>query len=231
MTANSGEMTTQLVPYSRGSRARVFSKAEVTNEDRFSPDAAQAMFLAFAQNAGASDDDAREYLQGLVAIACAKGTSYQRNLSRVHINFSVSTSSTRVTLADLVSVLPRDTDNDLRVWARSMPGFADLTYDLIAANSWLRTEQARLYNAALDVAPVCFDYADAITYDLTPNEKSVVAMNTARKVTGSRAMFAENDSSAELPKFETARAIDTSLKSGQGRRPQGNRDPTDRYGN
>jgi len=204
--------STALVRRGRGAHAKVVSESVVVNEDRMSPAAANDVFVKLADACGASSDDLRDELLDALAIALCKGTSYVRKYHGV--TFSVA--GREHSLSILVELLPNRVENIVRVWARSLSGFADRTTDLIGANDWLRSQVALANQVSHDMAHVCFDYADAITYSLTPTERQAISANVYRKVGGSRQDFFENDAAGEsvtLPSATKMQALPASQQS------------------
>lgn len=185
--------STAIVRRGRGAHAKVLPESIVVNEDRMPPAAANDVFIKLADRFGASSDEARDELLDALAIALSKGTSYVRKYHSV----TISVGGREQSLSALVELLPNRVENIVRVWARSLPGFADRTTDLIGSNDWLRSSVSMANQVSHDMAHVCFDYADAITYALTPTERQTIAANVSRKVGGSRQDFFENDAAGE----------------------------------
>jgi len=169
----------------------------ITTEDRYPValcnEIIQAFFAKYLKN---RDPNSIAMAENALAEACSKGTSAKRFNTRTVI--SVSSIGLECTLGDFCALLPVDRDNNLRVWCESRARFADRTYHLIRKKSELRVEVSKANQCSLELAPVGFDYAGALSSDVYKSlgsvERQFIALNTTRKAGPSRSHVYEGES-------------------------------------
>jgi len=120
-----------------------------------------------------------------LAVSCCSGTSAETNLTERLLDVN----DRRTAVSGLVNLMMSDPylatrPNKLRVFCRSLPGFALITRQVILANPWLARQVASEYEVDVSVAGVCFDYADALTkidVQLTPTEMQTIKHGLKQK--------------------------------------------------
>lgn len=166
----------------------IVAPTDVMRDGMMSPEIAQQYWRRFCQQSGV------DMTAGLVkfAVSCASGTSAETDYSERLINADDPKSA----VDRLVNMLSDERSlskrvNKLRVFCRSMPGFALLTRRVILANTWLARERAAEYEVDVKCAGVCFDYADVLTreeIELSPMELQIIKYGLRQKAGQGRAM-------------------------------------------
>jgi len=168
----------------------------ITNEDRYSAAQCAEVFERWlSKYVPDRNERGRVFAENALAEVCCKGTSAKRFNTRARI--SVPSIKLECTLGEFVAFLPVDRDNNLRVWCESRVGFADRTYHLIAAKDALRVDVSKSSTCSLELAPVGFDYAGALSANVYKQlgavERQFIAQNTTRKAGPARSHVFEGE--------------------------------------
>lgn len=166
----------------------IVEPSAVLRDGMMSPALAEQYWRRFCQQVGLDVNAAKVKM----AVSCAAGTSAETDYSeRV-----VEADNPKTSVDRLVNMLSEERTlakrvNKLRVFCRSLPGFALLTRRAIIANNWLARERASEYEVDVHCAGVCFDYADVLVrenIELSPKELQIIKYGLRQKAGQGRAM-------------------------------------------
>jgi hypothetical protein len=207
--SDSGTGSSTAAAATAGESELLISRNSVLRDGYMPVAEATRVYSSFLTNIGMPDD---KRTKARLAIACCYGTSANLNMRERLLDATQPHTSldNLVLLLNDVACLNGRT-NKLRVFCRSLPGFAKLTFDTIRVNTWLSVERARACNVEVEFGRLCFDYADALAgteVTLTPIETGVMIQVTREQVGQARGHFAtggaNNDSSAATEPIKSA---------------------------
>lgn len=145
-----------------GSSQLIAKPESVLTDGYMLPADADRVLREWASSIGKNNTDVDFMVR--LATACCAGTSADTNFSERFLYANDRKTSLQglvKKLDDSISYLALRA-NKLRVFCRSLPGFAQFTMNVIASTKWLARQRALAYGADVEHADVCFDYADAL---------------------------------------------------------------------
>jgi len=153
------------------------SSEDVLRDGFIPAEVAAGLWRSWVGTHGNNGGDRRVALVKM-AVSCSAGTSAETNFEERFLDDG----NAKTCIARFVDSMSEDKfmrlrRNKLRVWARSMPGFALLTRRVIMRNNWLARQRAAEYEADVSVSGVCFDYSDVLEVEdiqLTPTESMII---------------------------------------------------------
>lgn len=166
----------------------IMDPSEVMRDGMMSGEKAEQYWRKFCQQAGLDLNEGKVRM----AISCAAGTSAETDYSERLLDAD----EPKTSVERLVNMLSEERTlakrvNKLRVFCRSLPGFALLTRRVIIANPWLARDRASEYEVDVKCAGVCFDYSDVLVredIELAPMELQIIKYGLRQKAGNGRAM-------------------------------------------
>jgi len=194
-------------------------RGKVIRDGYISGPAAEALLKRYFAKIDASSPEERDSIRVALAVSLSAGTSAETDLSQRYLDCE-DPDTCLVYLADILteesSPLAGKT-NFLRVFARSLEGFANLTREVITTNKWLARERAQAYEVDPSLAGVCFDYAEALTVSLTTNERRMIAYGLRKKGGEARSMIGGFESGGIPGSDPVSRGVGISVIPDPGR--------------
>jgi len=216
------DMSDEVVSASHGipRSSLIVKKGKVVRDGEIAAAVAEKLFREYCSKCSISDEEERNEVRVALAVALCHGTSAETNLSERFLDADDYDSN----LSHLADVLTAEGSplagrtNYLRVFARSLPGFADLTRDVINGNGWLRQQRALDYEVDVSVAGVCFDYAESLSLgSLSPGEKNVLTFGLRKKGREGRSVFMSAEGVGVRGSDPVSRGVGSSIVPDAGR--------------